>query len=146
MIYGISINLVHSYTNFGLRLLSRKIEIPEKKKVTVDVPFCNKPLDFSRLYNNTQYYEERKLQYEFEFVEPNKTAMQTRIDAIIAWLYTPGVNSGKNIVFDDFMSETGFLAECIDISYEQNGIVCVIKATFTAYPLRAKKDGSGEIV
>ena len=49
MIHGILKGNKHSYYDFGLIMIDRKIEIPTKNKIKIQVPFMNGSYDLSKL-------------------------------------------------------------------------------------------------
>ena len=63
---GIIKNNKHSYNDFGLKILSRELNPPSKKKIKETLPFMNGSYDFSLLCGEN-VYEERTIKYVFDF-------------------------------------------------------------------------------
>ena len=71
---GIIKNNKHSYNDFGLKILSKNISNPKKRKIKETVPFMNGAYDFSLLYGE-QTYDERELRYTFSLPKMDKVKL-----------------------------------------------------------------------
>ena len=71
---GITLNNKHSYNDFGLRIISRDIDSPAKKKIKASVPFINGDYDFSLIYGD-QVYENRTL---IDFFYPHHSSSKIK--------------------------------------------------------------------
>lgn len=70
---GVIFGTKHSYRDFGLILTSKSIPLPEPKTSTVDIPGADGSLDMSTILTNGDVkYSNRKLQFVFTVIEPNK--------------------------------------------------------------------------
>ena len=132
MIYGFKIDSKHSYNNFGLRIIDREFNPPNKNKIKTPVPFMNGSYDFSSLYGN-QTYEERILKYTLDLKYKNKIEFMTKKIQITEWL----MNGNKKQLFDDLIPGYYFLAECEKgPSFSEYHTGCEIEVEFTAYPFK----------
>lgn len=100
MIEGFSVNGVHSYHTFGLRILERKIGSAPKDSMTERVPFSNVTYDFSRIFGK-QSYGERTLSYELEFICMDKKIAQERVIEILKKLKW----DGRKNLYDDLLCD-----------------------------------------
>ena len=129
---GIIINDKHSYKNFGLKIVSREIHSPAKKKIKSSVPYMNGDYDFSLIYGD-QIYENRKLVYRFDLRYNNKIEYMNKKIEILEWL----TNGIKEKLYDDLISGFYFIVDCSDsVTFDEyhNGVD--ITVTFTAYPFK----------
>ena len=78
---GIIKNNKHSYNDFGLKILSRELNPPSKKKIKETLPFMNGSYDFSLLCGEN-VYEERTIKYVFDMFVINQCT-NIQIDGII---------------------------------------------------------------
>lgn len=83
---GIKKDNKHSYNDFGIKILSRSISIPSKRKIKDTVPFMNGSYDFSLLYGE-QTYDEREITYTFSLPKKDKVKLNMLKIKIIEWLY-----------------------------------------------------------
>lgn len=128
---GITFAGAHSWYSHGLRLLERNIGMPPKDEHKERVPYSSITHDFSQLYGAAAYGE-RTLVYKFEFLCMNRIEVQSRLDAISAWLSC----CGKQALRDDMIPGYHFDAECVSMPYTEHHGVCTITATFRASPFR----------
>ena len=132
---GITLNDKHSYDDFGLRIISRDIDSPAKKKIKASVPFMNGDYDFSLIYGD-QVYENRTLTYKFDLWYENKIEYMNKKIQILEWL-TSGI---KEKLYDDLIPEYYFLVDCSDsVSFDEYFNGANITVTFTAYPFKISK-------
>ncbi|MBU3126738.1 hypothetical protein [Clostridium tagluense] len=132
MYYGFKINGKHSFKDFGLRIISREFNPPNKRKIKVTVPFMNGAYDFSTLFGD-QIYEERIIKYTLDLKYRNKIEFASKKIQITEWL----MDGNKKSLYDDLIPEYYFSAEC------ENGVVfneystgCEIEVEFTAEPFK----------
>lgn len=139
--YGIRYNNKHS-GDLGIQILDRSISTPAKKKIIEEIPFSNQVYDYSFLYD-AQVFEQRKLEYTFFVNELFKDNLESKRIAIENWLYA---NHKKIKLIDDVTPGYYFLAECIEIDFENFKTYGTIKAVFEAYPFRIKNENEGEVI
>lgn len=60
-----------TYTDWGLLMTGRKIGRPPIKRNTVNVPYRDGALDYTK-YNGRTYYDNRSLEFEFKLIDPDK--------------------------------------------------------------------------
>ena len=129
---GIIKNNKHSYNDFGLKILSRELNPPSKKKIKETLPFMNGSYDFSLLCGEN-VYEERTIKYVFDFRYKDKIDFFNKKIAITDWL----LNSCKEPLYDDLIPGYYFIAECDDsILFDEGSIDCEVTVTFNAYPFK----------
>lgn len=142
--YGITFNGRHSYDDMGLLLLEEKnIGIPNKKKVTVQVPFSNEVYDFSTVYGG-QLYEQRQLTYSFKIKNTaygSKESMNMLKINVLNWLFG---TTGYTRLTDDAIPGYYFLAEVQgNASFQENWAHGTLTVTFTAYPFKIAERAEG---
>lgn len=130
-VYGIIKNNKHSFDDFGLWIIDKQIDPPSKKRITSSIPYMNGVYDFSQIYGETTY-EERSLQYVFEIVEDTKEMLNIKKIEAINWL----MSDGKCYLYDDAIPGFKFFAECVDISFSEEGTRGKLTAKFNAYPFK----------
>ncbi|WP_349817963.1 MULTISPECIES: phage tail domain-containing protein [Clostridium] len=129
---GIKKDNKHSYNDFGIKILSRSISIPSKRKIKDTVPFMNGSYDFSLLYGE-QTYDEREITYTFSLPKKDKVKLNMLKIKIIEWLYD-GIQSK---LYDDQIPGFYFLAECTGIDYDESFYnYAQLTVSFTAYPFK----------
>lgn len=129
---GIKKDNKHSYNDFGIKILSRSISIPSKRKIKDTVPFMNGSYDFSLLYGE-QTYDEREITYTFSLPKKDKVKLNMLKVKIIEWLYD-GIQSK---LYDDQIPGFYFLVECTGIDYDESFYnYAQLTASFTAYPFK----------
>ena len=129
---GIIKNNKHSYGDFGIKILSRTISNPTKRKIKETIPFMNGSYDFSLLYGE-QSYDERELSYTFSLPKMDKIKLNMLKIKIINWL-----NEGlQEPLYDDQIPGFYFLAECTGIEYDESYYnYAQLTANFIAYPFK----------
>lgn len=130
-VYGIIKNSKHSFDDFGLWIVDKQIDPPTKKRITSSIPYMNGVYDFSQIYGETTY-EERSLKYVFEIVEDTKEMLNIKKIEAVNWL----MSDGKCYLYDDAIPGFNFSAECVDISFSEEGTRGKLTAKFTAYPFK----------
>lgn len=139
--YGITKGNKHSYNNFGLKIISRELNPPSKKKIKETIPFMHGSYDFSSLYGEN-VYEERKIKYIFDFRYRNKLEFISKKIAIANWL----TSGSKEPLYDDLIPGYYFIAECEDsIDFSEGYVDCEVTVTFTAYPFKIRTYEEGNI-
>lgn len=129
---GIKKDNKHSYNDFGIKILSRSISIPSKRKIKDTVPFMNGSYDFSLLYGE-QTYDEREITYTFSLPKKDKVKLNMLKVKIIEWLYD-GIQSK---LYDDQIPGFYFLVECTGIDYDESFYnYAQLTVSFTAYPFK----------
>lgn len=128
---GIVFKGKHSFKDFGLTLKSRRISIPQKRKIKVSVPFQNGAYDFSHIYGS-QAYEERECRYVFFIKGKNVEEMEFRQQVVLDWL----LHSPKDKLFDDYLPGYYFLAECESAEFNDLNYISELTVSFIAYPFR----------
>ena len=132
---GITLNNKHSYNDFGLRIISRDIDSPTKKKIKASVPFMNGDYDFSLIYGD-QVYENRTLTYKFDLWYENKIEYMNKKIQMLEWL----TNGIKEKLYDDLIPGYYFLVDCSDsVNFDEYFNGANITVTFTAYPFKISK-------
>ena len=102
----------------------------------MSVPYSNKTFDFSSIYG-AKTYEERELEYSFVFFEENTTLRSTKINGIVEWLET---GNTKVELYDDFIENYHFMAECSEIDIEETEYRVDISVRFIADPYKISND------
>lgn len=138
MITGITFSGKHSYKDYDLTIASRKINTPEKRKITKNVPYMNGDYDFSLLYGD-QCYDEREVEYTFNLIADSRIALNYRKTEIINWL----MNSSKEKLYDDEFPGYYLLAECINSENELLKNDSTITCKFKCYPFFISDDYVG---
>lgn len=124
-----SVNGVHSYHTFGLRILKRKIGSAPKDGMTERVPFSSVTHDFSRIYGR-QSYGERILSYELEFVCMNRKTAQERIINILKKLK----RDGRKNLYNGLLCSYHYEVREPEIDFSENHGVYTFSIKFPANP------------
>jgi len=136
---GIFFNGKHSWYAFRAVISESEKPLPEKKLAEESVPYSNVTYDFSVL-NGKQTYQDRILKYKFSILANGARNIERKASAFMNWLYEP---SEKIMLKDDSDPEYHFLAKCTEISTpEFIGNICILTATFKAYPFRIPDSGT----
>ncbi|HEY5555860.1 distal tail protein Dit [Acetobacterium sp.] len=135
---GITFNNEHSFNDYGLMLISKKISTPSKKKIKEAVPGMSSYYDFSTVASDGEIvYNQRTLVVNFVLMETTKDQMQIKLDSVIRWIQDVGQ---KPLIFDD-ISDFYFMAEVegtIDIAEKHS--TADLSVTFTAEPFKTGID------
>lgn len=126
---GMTFDENHSFRNIGVTIKSKTIGEAVKKKITGTVPYMNGSWDFSLIYGE-QAYEDRKLQYVFNVIADDREDLHYKKMKMKKWL----MKDGRHKLVDDDNPNFYFLAECVSISFKQQGNTGELTADFTAYP------------
>lgn len=109
---GLKIGEKHTYTDFGLKMLSYTISSPEPKIEEIDIPGRNEPLDVSEFFGEI-LYKQRNLTATFDMEEPDSDTFFERFSELCNYMH--GLT--KKIITDD---DTGYYYEGrIKVSYER---------------------------
>lgn len=131
--YDIVFNGKHSFNDMGLkRINATEHKAPTKNKIQQTIPFMNGSYDFSNLYGSATY-SDREFTYSFLVEIENEALMNYRKIEIENWLL--GANK-KTILIDEDLKGYYYLAECIDIDFDNYYSFGLIDVTFTAYPFK----------
>lgn len=129
----------HSYDDFGLTVRDTTIETKKKNKTLVKIPFMNGSYDFSSLYGG-QTYEEETRTYEFNLVVEDKYDLELQKMKLSEWL----LDGGQVEIYDDLLVGYHRLAECINLSFEENYNYAKVIANFRAYPFKIRDEYEGD--
>lgn len=136
--YGFNFNGHHS-SEFGLKVLMGKQEaLPEKRKVTVTVPYRSGIVDLSGAYGNA-VFEERTVTYPCRVYvgTTDLYAMHTELAKIEEWLMS---TNGKTKLYDDAMPDRYFMAEVQAApAFTQNAVFADLTVTFQCEPFKYKE-------
>lgn len=139
MYYGFKIDEKHSYNDFGLRIMDRELNPPNKTKIKEPIPFMNGTYDFSNL-NGEQVYEERIIKYTLDLKCKNKLEFISKKMLITQWL----MEGDKRPLYDDLIPGYYFLAECENGPvFAENPNGSEITVTFVANPFKIGIDLEG---
>lgn len=123
---------------------TREISIPEKVKVSENIPFSNTVFDFSSIYGG-QKYDERTVKYVINIVgidAGDQIAVHRIKTRLINWLM--GTNT-KQPLYDDKYPDYYFLAEVQgNNSLEDNSYTGELTVSFTCYPFMIKIHAEGD--
>ena len=129
----------HSYNDFGLTIRDTTVESKKKNKILVKIPFMNGSYDFSSLYGG-QTYEEEMRTYEFNLVVEDKYDLELQKIKLSEWLL-----DGEQVeIYDDLIVGYHRLAECVDLSFEENHNYAKVVANFRTYPFKIRDEYEGD--
>lgn len=129
----------HSYNDFGLTVRDATTETKKKNKTLVQIPFMNGMYDFSSLYGGQTFEEETRI-YEFNLVVKDKYDLEIQKIKLSDWLL-----DGEQVeIYDDLLVGYHRLAECVDLSFEENHNYVKVIATFRAYPFKIRDKHEGD--
>ena len=138
--YDIVFNGKHSFNDMRLkRINATEHKAPTKNKIQQTIPFMNGSYDFSNIYGGNTY-SDRELTYSFLVEVDNEEAMNYKKISIENWLL--GANK-KTILIDEDLKGYYYLAECIDIDFDNYYSFGLIDVTFTAYPFKISSSYEG---
>lgn len=129
----------HSYNDFGLTIRDNTVESKKKNKTLVKIPFMNGSYDFSSLYGG-QTYEEETRTYEFNLIVEDKYDLELQKMKLSEWL----LDGGQVEIHDDLIVGYHRLAECVDLSFEENYNYARVIANFRTYPFKIKNEYEGD--
>ena len=131
----------HSYDDFGLTVRDATTETKKKNKTLVKIPFMNGSYDFSSLYGG-QTYEEETRTYEFNLIAKDKYDLEIQKIRISDWL----LDGEQAEIYDDLLVGYHRLAECVDLSFEENHNYAKVIANFRTYPFKIRNEYEGDDV
>jgi hypothetical protein len=140
MWFGTTFDDIHSYNDFGLRILQKTIGLPAKIKRLERVPHSNSIYDFSTIYGG-QEYEERTLTYVYS-IKPSNVVRITQDKARIDAMATEFVNNlmkhnEKQVLQDDVIPDYHFLAEVQKApDLNELRLRSTLTVNYTCYPFR----------
>ena len=138
--YDIAFNNKHSFNDLGLkRINSKEHKAPDKNKIYATVPFLNGSYDFSNIYGGSTY-SDRELNYSFLVEVENEEVMNYKKIAIENWLF--GTNK-KTKLIDEDLKGYYYLAECIEIDFDNYYSFGLIDVKFSAYPFKIGESYEG---
>ena len=129
----------HSYGDFGLTVRDTTTETKKKNKTLVKIPFMNGSYDFSSLYGG-QTYEEETRTYEFNLVAKDKYDLEIQKIKVSDWL----LDGEQAEIYDDLLVGYHRLAECVDLSFEENHNYAKVIANFRTYPFKIRNEYEGD--
>ncbi|WP_303823269.1 dockerin type I domain-containing protein [Ruminococcus flavefaciens] len=129
MIKGITVNGKHTFYAFGLRMLKRNIGSAPKDEHLERVPFSNITYNFDELFGKKSYGE-RKLSYEFEFIERRIEQAEDKVIGLINWLHW----DGSLDLYDDYYPNYHFSVREPDVDCTEKHGLYTLKLVFKAAP------------
>ena len=133
--YGFTFNDHHS-SDFGLRVLnSKSMTLPNKTKVTVQLPYSDGVVDLSNVYGNNNFGE-RTITFPCRLPVGynNREQLYSILTKITNWLMSP---AGKIRLGDDVMSDFYYLAEVEHgPQIQEFSVYTNITIVFQCYPYR----------
>lgn len=126
---GFSIDGVHTYMRFGLRLLSRKTGSPPRDEYLERVPYSSVTHDLSMLYGSSTYGE-RKLSYKLEFICMDRFRAESRITDILSFMSW----TGQKKLYDDLFPAHYFLVRQPEIDITEDHGAYTLNFEFRAAP------------
>lgn len=129
MIAGITVNNIHSYQCYRLRLLKRTIGSPPKDDHTDRVPFSSVTYDFDEIFGGSSFGE-RTLTYQFEFLCFHKEKAVEKLIAVLDWLHW----SGRKDLYDDMLPGYHFSVREPTVSHTEKHGVYSLTVVFKASP------------
>ena len=136
---GIVFNNKDSIKDFGLYVKTLDISPPSKKQIRVSVPFLNGSYNFSTLYGENTF-EDRQLMYCFDVIGNGSTGLNGLKINVYNWL----MGVGECELRDTSIPGYYFLAECINITEDDEDDYSLLQVTFNAYPFKIKEDYEGD--
>ncbi|MBV4417117.1 distal tail protein Dit [Clostridium tyrobutyricum] len=142
MIYGLTFNGKHSFSEFGLYVEKKTINPPSKKKIVDDVPFMHGNYDFSTVGSGgEQVFDTRTITVKFALLCYTMEELYTRYSQILEWL----TNCGQSQLIFDYDPGYYFLAEVQDApkfdDFTDNG---ELEVNFVCYPFRYSTSYMGD--
>lgn len=128
-IEGITVNGVHSYYRYGLRILKRSVSAASKDDYTERVPFSSVTYDFGSVCGR-QSYGERTLTYKFELLCFHKRRAQDKIMSILEWLHW----TGRKDLYDALLPDYHYEVREPTVSWEEKHGIYTFSVTFKANP------------
>lgn len=128
-----------SSADMGLILSDKDTGSYELKRVSVQIPYSNKPLnfDFSDIYGK-QIYDEVKIVYTLTIHENTELSVFDKYRKVKQWLLGCGIHE----LTDSSIRDYHYNARCLEVSSLKriSKKVATFTATFTANPFMISKD------
>lgn len=141
--YGITFAGKHSFRDFGLRVIDKKIDFPKKDKVTITLPYSSQLIDLSELYDETSYGE-RSLEVTFLVIDQEQYSKDVIYNKMTSFVNYLEQTHGKIELIDDIMPEYYYLAELVDApKWNEDRHHGKFTAKFSAYPFRIRLNPEG---
>ena len=129
MKHGIMISHKHSFYDYGINMVERKIGQPQKDDHTERVPYSNITYDFD-LINGKSSYGERTISYKFEFIEFRRGYATEKLINIKSWVHW----LGRMRLHDDMIPSYSFSVREPQIDISENHNIYTIDLIFMAEP------------
>ncbi|WP_278382327.1 distal tail protein Dit [Clostridium tyrobutyricum] len=142
MIYGLTFNGKHSFSEFGLYVEKKTINPPSKKKIVDDVPFMHGNYDFSTVGSRgEQVFDTRTITVKFALICYTMEELYTKYSQILEWL----ADCSQSQLIFDYDPGYYFLAEVQDApkfdDLTDNG---ELEVNFVCYPFRYSTSYMGD--
>ncbi|MBV4427159.1 distal tail protein Dit [Clostridium tyrobutyricum] len=142
MLYGLTFNGKHSFSEFGLYVEKKTINPPSKKKIVDDVPFMHGNYDFSTVGSGgEQVFDTRTITVKFALICYTMEELYTKYSQILEWL----TDCGQSQLIFDYDPGYYFLAEVQDApkfdDFTDNG---ELEVNFVCYPFRYSNSYMGD--
>lgn len=131
IIDGITAGGKHSFVDFGLCIKEKKIGLPQKKRITAEVPHMNGSYDFTTMSGDATW-SDREISYTFDILGETERDMNTQRDAILNWLMT----LDDVDIYDDVMPGYHFHGSYSDGDISDEIELSTFTAKFACYPFR----------
>ena len=140
---GIYFNNKHTLKDLGMKMInSKENEIPQKSKILETVPGMHGSYDFSSLYGGAIFSGDRELTYTFLIENENIQTLQYRKIMIDNWIMT---TNEKSKLIDDTLEGFYYMAECVNVDYENYYTFGIVQFTFNAYPFKISDKEEGNV-
>jgi len=142
--YGFKFNGKHTFDDFGITIAEKNVGDPDKKKITVAIPFSNVEYDFSEMYGD-QTYTERPITFVLNVIDRHLLNDTQRVNTIetslVNWLMNSG---GKQRLYDDAIPGYHYLAEVEGgLDFDELWNHGTLTVEFTAYPFMISEHAEG---
>ena len=131
MIKQLIINGKKSYDDFDLYISQRTISQPKKKSIKESVPFSNVVYDFSDI-NGEIYWEQRTLQYVFDFAELSTEEVEIAKSKALTWL----MNVHDTDIYDPYIGDYHFHGSFESDSWSEDFGAGTLTINFSVYPYK----------
>lgn len=128
MIKGISVNGIHTYHNYRMRMLRRSIGAPPKDSHLERVPYSSVTYDFDSVLGRS--FGERELTYRFDFMERSSVIAADRIAEMLEKMRWTGYLELR----DDMLPGYHFNAREPAVSWSEEHSVYTVDMVFPAAP------------
>lgn len=128
---GISFDGVHSYEEWGLKLKSISLGLPEEKQAFVDVPGMNGQLDLTEAQNGGCVFGLRTLEFVFDARNCDYTDWTWLISKVARTIH-----GGKKKIVLDIDSEYFYVGRCAIDTKKTNEVLAEITVTCKCEPFK----------